>query len=309
MSAKDLLSIFKTTFAAWNRHEAPRLGAALAFYTILSLSPLVIIVVALAGLIFSRSTAQAHVLSQVQGMIGLEGGKAMQAMLANAQKPAAGILGTIVGLLSLFFGASGVFTELRSALNLIWEVDAEETSGVVALLRERFFSFGMVLSIGFLLLVSLVISAVLAAAGKFFGGLLPIPSSVLAVLNFLLSYIGVAVLFGLIFRFVPEAKVRWRNVWPGALATALFFTIGKTLIGLYLGKSSLGSAYGAAGSVIVVIVWVYYSAQIFFFGAELTHAYSERRSPSAPGDSEAQNTALQRNGLWEEHHSRSATRW
>jgi membrane protein len=157
----------------------------------------------------------------------------------------------------------------------------------VALLRERFFSFGMVLSIGFLLLVSLVVSTILAAVGKFFGGLLPIPSPVLAVLNFLLSYIGVAVLFGLIFRFVPEAKVRWVNVWLGALATALFFTIGKTLIGLYLGKSSLGSAYGAAGSVIVVIVWVYYSAQIFFFGAEFTHAYSEHRSAPAPGGSEA----------------------
>jgi membrane protein len=287
MSTKDLLSILKTTFAAWNKHEAPRLGAALAFYTILSLSPLVIIVVALAGVIFSRSTAQAHILSQVQGMIGVEGGKAMESMLANAQKPAAGILGTIVGLLSLLFGASGVFTELRSALNLIWEVNPEETSGVVALLRERFFSFGMVLSIGFLLLVSLVVSTVLAAVGKFFGGLLPIPSPVLAVLNFLLSYIGVAVLFGLIFRFVPEAKVRWVNVWLGALATALFFTIGKTLIGLYLGKSSLGSAYGAAGSVIVVIVWVYYSAQIFFFGAEFTHAYSEHRSAPAPGGSEA----------------------
>jgi membrane protein len=287
MSTKDLLSILKTTFAAWNKHEAPRLGAALAFYTILSLSPLVIIVVALAGVIFSRSTAQAHILSQVQGMIGVEGGKAMESMLANAQKPAAGILGTIVGLLSLLFGASGVFTELRSALNLIWEVNPEETSGVVALLRERFFSFGMVLSIGFLLLVSLVVSTILAAVGKFFGGLLPIPSPVLAVLNFLLSYIGVAVLFGLIFRFVPEAKVRWVNVWLGALATALFFTIGKTVIGLYLGKSSLGSAYGAAGSVIVVIVWVYYSAQIFFFGAEFTHAYSEHRSAPAPGGSEA----------------------
>jgi membrane protein len=287
MSTKDLLSILKTTFAAWNRHEAPRLGAALAFYTILSLSPLVIIVVALAGVIFSRSTAQAHILSQVQGMIGVEGGKAMESMLANAQKPAAGILGTIVGLLSLLFGASGVFTELRSALNLIWEVNPENTSGVVALLRERFFSFGMVLSIGFLLLVSLVVSTILAAVGKFFGGLLPIPSPVLAVLNFLLSYIGVAVLFGLIFRFVPEAKVRWVNVWLGALATALFFTIGKTVIGLYLGKSSLGSAYGAAGSVIVVIVWVYYSAQIFFFGAEFTHAYSEHRSAPAPGGSEA----------------------
>jgi membrane protein len=287
MSTKDLLSILKTTVAAWNKHEAPRLGAALAFYTILSLSPLVIIVVALAGVIFNRSTAQAHILSQVQGMIGVEGGKAMESMLANAQKPAAGILGTIVGLLSLLFGASGVFTELRSALNLIWEVNPENTSGVVALLRERFFSFGMVLSIGFLLLVSLVVSTILAAVGKFFGGLLPIPSPVLAVLNFLLSYIGVAVLFGLIFRFVPEAKVRWVNVWLGALATALFFTIGKTLIGLYLGKSSLGSAYGAAGSVIVVIVWVYYSAQIFFFGAEFTHAYSEHRSAPAPGGSEA----------------------
>jgi membrane protein len=287
MSIKDLISILKATFTAWNRHEAPRLGAALAFYTILSLSPLVIIVVALAGLIFSRSTAQAHILSQVQGMIGQDGGKAVESMLANAQKPAAGILGTIVGILSLLFGASGVFTELRSALNLIWEVKPDETSGVVALLRERFFSFGMVLSIGFLLLVSLVVSTVLAAIGKFFGGLLPIPSPALAILNFLLSYVGVAILFGLIFRFVPEAKVRWQNIWLGALVTAMFFTIGKTLIGLYLGKSSVGSAYGAAGSVIVVIVWVYYSAQIFFFGAEFTHAYTEHQLQAARNGSEA----------------------
>jgi membrane protein len=283
MSTKGFLAILKTTFTSWNNHEAPRLGAALAFYTILSLSPLVIIVVAVAGLIFSRSTAQAHVLSQVQGMIGPAGGKAVESMLVAAQKPAAGIVGTIVGMLSLLFGASGVFTELRSALNLIWGVKPDATSGVVGMLRERFFSFGMVLSIGFLLLVSLVISTALAAVGKFFGGLLPIPSPVLAVLNFLLSYIGVAVLFGLIFRFVPEAKVRWQNVWLGALVTGMFFTIGKTLIGLYLGKASVGSAYGAAGSVIVVIVWVYYSAQIFFFGAEFTHAYTEH-GLSAPMD-------------------------
>jgi membrane protein len=277
MYIKAAFSLLRKTFSAWNTHEAPRLGAALAFYTILSLSPLVIIVVALAGLIFSRSTAQAHILSQVQGMIGLEGAKAVAGMLANAQKPATGILGTLVGLLSLLFGASGVFTELRSALNLIWEVKLEQTSGVLGLLRERFFSFGMVLSIGFLLLVSLVVSTVLAAVGKFFGGLLPIPSAVLAVFNFLISYIGVTVLFALIFRFVPEAKVQWRNVWPGALVTAMFFTVGKTLIGLYLGKTSVGSPYGAAGSVIVVIVWVYYSAQIFFFGAEFTHAYAEHQ--------------------------------
>lgn len=281
MRINDFVSILKTTFAAWNKHEAPRLGASLAFYTILSLSPLVIIVVAVGGFIFSRSTAQTHMLSEVQGMIGPDGGKAVESMLANAQKPAAGILGTIVGVLSLLFGASGVFTELRSALNLIWEVKPEETSGVVALLRERFFSFGMVLSIGFLLLVSLVVSTVLAAVGKFFGGLLPVPAAVLMVVNFLLSYAGVALLFGLIFRYVPEAKVRWSNVWLGAFVTALFFTIGKTLIGLYLGKSSVGSTYGAAGSVIVVIVWVYYSAQIFFFGAEFTHAYTKRQLPGA----------------------------
>jgi membrane protein len=293
MGTKSIISILKTTFAAFNKHEAPRLGAALAFYTILSLSPLVIIVVAVAGLIFSRSTAQAHVLSQVQGMIGPAGGNAVESMLVNAQKPAAGIIGTTVGILSLLFGASGVFTELRSALNLIWGVKPDETSGVVGLLRERFFSFGMVLSIGFLLLVSLVVSTALAAVGKFFGGLLPVPSPVLAVLNFLLSYVGVAVLFGLIFRFVPEAKVRWQNVWLGALVTAMFFTIGKTLIGLYLGKSSVGSAYGAAGSIIVVIVWVYYSAQIFFFGAEFTHAYTEYGSRAAQDGSEAvaHNTA------------------
>jgi membrane protein len=287
MRAKELISIFTTTFASWNKHEAPRLGAALAFYTILSLSPLVIIVVAVGGLIFSRSTAETHILSQVQAMIGPDGGKAVESMLANAQKPAAGIIGTTVGLLSLLFGASGVFTELRSALNLIWEVKPEETSGIVALLRERFFSFGMVLSIGFLLLVSLVLSTVLAAIGKFFGGLLPVPAGVLEVVNFLLSYIGVATLFGLIFRFVPEAKVRWDNVWLGACVTAILFTIGKTLIGLYLGKSSVGSTYGAAGSVIVVIVWVYYSAQIFFFGAEFTHAYAERQLPAAPADASA----------------------
>ena len=173
---------------------------------------------------------------------------------------------------------------LRSALNVIWEVKPEVTSGIVALLRERFFSFGMVLSIGFLLLVSLVLSTILAAIGKFFGGFLPIPAGVLEVVNFLVSYTGVVALFGLIFRFVPEAKVRWNNIWLGACVTAILFMIGKTLIGLYLGKSSVGSTYGAAGSVIVVVVWVYYSAQIFFFGAEFTHAYAERQLPATTND-------------------------
>lgn len=275
MNIKSLTPTLKETFADWNKHEAPRLGAALAFYTILSLSPLVILVVALVGLFFDRSTAQTHILNQVQGMIGAEGGKAVESMLANAHKPSSGILGTIVGLLTLLFGASGVFGELRSAMNKIWEVPPKETSGIWGMLRERFFSFGMVLSIGFLLMVSLVLSTALAAIGKFFGGILPVPASVLAIANFLFSFLAIAVLFALIFKFVPETKIPWRDVRVGAIATALLFTIGKTLIGLYLGKASVGSAYGAAGSLIVVIVWVYYSAQIFFFGAEFTHVYAK----------------------------------
>jgi len=286
MNAKRVVTIFETAFGSWNKHEGPRLGAALSFYTVLSLSPLIILVVALAGLVFTQSTAQTHILSQVQAMIGPQGGKAVEAMLENAQKPAAGIVGTAIGLLSLLFGASSVFTELRSVLNMIWEVNPQKTAGIVGMVRERFFSFGMVLSIGFLLLVSLVLSTVLAAMGKFFGGLLPMPSPVLVALNFLISFIGIAVLFALIFRFVPETKVRWSDVWLGAIVTAMFFTLGKTLIGLYLGKSSVASAYGAAGSIIVVIVWVYYSAQIFFFGAEFTHAYAEDRLSAAATDAD-----------------------
>ena len=285
MRFNELLPILKTTFSNWNTHNAPRLGAALAFYTILSLSPLILLAIALAGLAFSPATAQAHIVNEVQTMIGAEGAKAVETMLANAHKPAAGLLGSVLGLLSLLFGASGVFGELRSALNLIWDVQPDESAGVLGMLRERVFSFGMVLSIGFLLMVSLIMSAGLAAVGKFFGGLLPLPASVLMVFNFLVSFVGIAALFALIFRFVPAAKVRFRDMWPGALVTALLFTIGKTLIGLYLGKSSVGSPYGAAGSVIVVIVWVYYSAQIFFFGAEFTHAYASRHLPAAQGDS------------------------
>jgi membrane protein len=290
MNAKVLFSILKETFFSWNEHDAPRLGAALAFYTILSLSPLIILVLAIAGLVFDQSTAQTQFLSQVQAMIGAEGAKAIGAMLTNAHRPAAGMLGTFIGLASLCFGASGVFGELRSALNVIWDVTPSSSGGIVGAIRERFFSFGMVLSIGFLLMVSLVVSTVLAALGKYFAGILPAPAAVLIVFNFLVSFLGIAILFGLIFRFVPAAPsemIRWKNIWLGSLVTALFFTVGKTLIGLYLGKASVGSSYGAAGSVIVLIVWVYYSAQLFYLGAEFTHAYAKHQvdSPSSKNNS------------------------
>lgn len=279
MTLKSLISTVKTAFHRWNDHNAPRLGASLAFYTILSLSPLVIVVVAITALVFSHSTAQNQVLSDVQSMVGLQGEKAVESVLQHAQNPTAGLFGTVIGLLSLLFGASGVFCELRSALNTVWDVAPEESSGFWGIVRDRFFSFGMVLSIGFLLTVSLVVSSLLAALGKFFGGILPLPAYVLVILNFLISFGGIAFVFGLIFRFVPAAKIEWRNIWPGALVTALMFNFGKLAIGLYLGRSSVASPYGAAGSLIVVLVWVYYSAQLFLFGAEFTHAYAVDNNP------------------------------
>ncbi len=187
------------------------------------------------------------------------------------------------------FGASGVFGELRSALNTIWDAKPAASSGIWGMLRERLFSFGMVFSVGFVLLVSLVASAGLAAATKFFGSLLPIPPIVLAVVNFVVSFLGIAVLFGLILKYVPETKVHWSEVRIGSVATALLFTIGKSLLGLYLGKATPGSAYGAAGSLVVMVIWIYYSAQIFFFGAEFTHVYALSQRGRLPAPSVRQD--------------------
>jgi membrane protein len=271
MNYKTIWSMLRKTFSAWNEHEAPRLGAALAFYTILSLAPLVILVIAIVALIFGHSTAQNQLLGQVESMVGRQGSEAVKGMIEQAQKPASGAFASLIGVITLLFGASGVFGELRSALNKMWDVKPKSEGGVWGTIKQRFFSFGMVLAVGFLLLVSLVISAALAALGKFFGGFLPMPEFVLSAINFVVSLAGTAVLFALIFRYVPETKIAWKDVWIGATVTALLFTIGNFLIGLYLGKAAVGSAYGAAGSLVVVIVWVYYSAMIFLFGAEFTH--------------------------------------
>lgn len=273
MKANMLIPLLRRSFTDWIDDDAPRLGAALAFYAILSISPLVILGVAIVSLVFDRSSAQAHLLSQVQAFVGPDGRHALESMLASGHKTSSGIFATIVGFLTLIFGASGVFGELRSALNTIWKVKPESRSGLWGMVRERFFSFGMVMSVGFVLLVSLLASTALAAMTKFFGSLLPITSVVLGVSNFLVSFAGIAVLFGFILKYVPETKVEWSEVRLGATGTAFLFTVGKSLLGLYLGKASPGSAYGAAGSLVVMVIWVYYSAQIFFFGAEFTHVY------------------------------------
>jgi len=286
MNIKQIISMLRQSFTDWNDDNAPRLGAALAFYTILSISPLVIFVVAIVSLFLDKSTAQVHLLAQVQSTIGPEGKSAVESMLASGERASSGIIATLIGLATLLFGASGVFGELRSALNTIWDAKPKESAGIWAMLRERVFSIGMVFSVGFVLLVSLLASTGLAAMTKFFNGILPIPPVVLGSFNFVVSFLGIALLFGLILKYVPETQVSWSDVGIGALVTALFFTIGKSLLGLYFGKASPGSAYGAAGSLVVMVVWVYYSAQIFFFGAEFTHVHalarrsSERSNPA-----------------------------
>ncbi len=278
----SLIALIKTTFSSWIDHEAPRLGAALAFYTILSLAPLMILIVALTAFIFGYPNAQSQILLQVRTMLGQEGAEAVKAMIEQAQKPSDSITASMLGMGMLLFGASGVFEELRSALNKIWAVAPVRSGHIAALLRERFFSFGMVLAIGFLLLVSLLFSAGLAALGSFYGAILPFPEWTLQLINSLASFLSISILFALIFKYVPQAQIAWRHAFIGALVTAFLFTVGKVLIGLYLGKAAVGSAYGAAGSLVVIIVWVYYSSQIFFLGAEFTHALATAQSKEVP---------------------------
>jgi membrane protein len=279
---RSLWVTLKQTFRAWNDHEAPRLGAALSFYTVLSLAPLVILVIAIASLIFGRSTAQSEIIGQVQGIMGAEGAKAVETVIEHGQRPT-GVFASVIGAITLLVGASGAFSELQFALNKIWDVKPKEGSGIASLITARLFSFGMVLAVGFLLIVSLVITAGLAVLGKFFGEIRPMPELLMHTINFVVSFVGISALFALILKYVPEARIKWRDVWEGAIATALLFTIGKSLIGLYLGKAAVGSAYGAAGSLIVVIVWVYYSAMIFFFGAEFAHVRATVRQIARAG--------------------------
>jgi membrane protein len=250
------------------------MGAALAYYTIFSLAPLLIIAVAIAGLAFGMQAAQGEIAGQIQGLVGREGAKAIEAMIQSAHKPAHGVIGSMIGVFALFLGASGVFCEIQDALNCIWHVNPDTKAGILCLVKARFLSFGMVLGIGFLLLVSLLLSALLAAVTKYLGGMLPIPAVLFESLDFLLSLLSITVLFAMIFKLLPKTKIAWSDVWIGAALTSLLFTAGKFVIGFYIGKSIAASAYGAAGSLVVVIAWIYYSALILYFGAEFTRVYA-----------------------------------
>jgi membrane protein len=275
MSFKAAISLLKETYNNWDQHNAARLSASVAFYTLLSFAPLLVVLTAIVALAVSKASAESDLVYQAKNMLGDHGADAVRTLLSSAQKTSTGIFASIVSFLVLLFGASGVFAELHSALNLIWNAAPRTSSGVIGLIRDRLFSFGMVLSVGFLLLISLFISAALSFIAEFFGQIVPVPAVLLEVANFIVSFAVITFLFALLFKYVPAVRIGWRNVIVGAIGTALLFTIGKLLLGLYLGRASVTSAYGAAGSLVAFIIWVYYSAQIFFFGAEFTRVYAD----------------------------------
>jgi membrane protein len=274
--------LIRESARAWIDDHAPSMGAALAYYTMFSLAPLLIIVIAVAGLVFGQDAARGEIVAQLRGIMGLEGAVAIEGLLKSAREPATGIFATVGGIAVLLLGATAAFAELQDALDRIWRVpEARREAGAWKLLRARLVSFGLVLGMGFLLLVSLVVSAALAAAGRWWGGPFEGWDVVLEIVNFGVSLAVITVLFAMIYKLMPRASIPWRDVWVGAAVTALLFTVGKLLIGLYLGKSSVASGFGAAGSLVALLAWVYYSAQIFLLGAEFTWVYAHRHGSRA----------------------------
>jgi membrane protein len=285
------ITLVKDTGTEWYEDECPRKAASLAYYTLLSTAPLVVFSITLAGVLYGQEAARGQIAEQLASVVGPQAASAIQGVARNAHQSDSGPMSTIVGVIVLLFGASGVFGELQTALNSIWGVKPKPGRGWKGLLRDRFLSFTMVLGVAFILLVSLLLSAAVSAFGSYLSHALPGGEALWQIFNFAFSLGVVAGLFALIFKVVPDAEVRWRDVWVGALVTALLFTIGKFLVGLYLGKSSFASSYGAAGSIVALVVWVYYASQILFLGAAFTRVYARlfgagiRPSPQAvPAD-------------------------
>ena len=265
----------KDTVAAWIDDYAPSMGAALSYYTVFSLAPMLLIVISVAGMVFGAEAARGEIFGQLRGLMGADAAKTVESLLTSVSEPKEGIAATVIGLVLLLVGATSVFGELQDALDRIWRAPARDRSGgFLGLVRTRLLSFGMILGIAFLLMVALVLGAATAALGKWwsgaFGSWEVLAQSVNIVLGFAVTTVG----FAMIYKLMPRVKVQWRDVWLGAAVTALLFTIGQFLIGLYIGKSGIASGFGAAASLIVIFIWVYYSAQIFLLGAEFTWIYA-----------------------------------
>jgi membrane protein len=265
-------TLIKTSATNWMAHKDARMGAALAYYSIFSLGPIVLIAMAIAGLFFGRDAVQSEVSGAMKGLLGDNGAEAVQTMLTGASKPTEGLMAALIGVGTLMFAAVGVVVQLKDALNTVWEVEEPKEGGVWNFVRTYVLSLAAVIAVGFLLLVSLMLTAGIAVLGKLYAN--SIPEALLQPVGSAASFAGVALLFALIFKYLPDTAVNWRDVWLGALVTAFLFEIGKFAIGLYIGKQGLESSFGAAASLVVVLIWVYYSAQIMLMGAEFTRAHA-----------------------------------
>jgi len=273
---KEIWRLLKDSAVAWDEDNVARKGAALSYYTVFSLSPLLIIVTVLASIGFGRDAARGHLVSQINGLVGTEGAIFVQSLLENAYESGASIPAAVFGLVTLIIGATGVFVELRSSLNAIWRVEQKPRNIFSSFFRARLLSFAAIVGVGFLLLVSLIISAGLNAVSALLGSSFDFLAGVMIVVDSLVSFAGITVIFALIFKFLPDAVVRWADVWLGAAFTSILFSLGKLVIGLYLGNSAIGSTFGAASSLVIFMLWTFYSTQIFFFGAEFTRLYAAR---------------------------------
>jgi membrane protein len=276
LSFKSFWGLIQSAASGWMADKSPRLGAALSYYTVFAIPPLFVIVLFIASPVFDPGDVQSQLFSQVGGLVGEKSAEAIQSAMAAQYQNNKGMVASIIAIAMLLVTSTGFFIELQGALNTIWGVEAKPGQGIVGFIRNRLLSFAMVVGIGFLLMVSLVVSAALAAFGKYMSNLAPGLGVVGEVANAGVSFAVITALFAMIFKVLPDVKIAWRDVWVGAVVTSLLFTLGKLLLGLYLGKSSVVTAYGAAGSIVLILLWVYYSAQILFFGAEVTQIYANR---------------------------------
>jgi membrane protein len=277
MTLKGLWLLVRDAFFQWIDDNPFQMGAALAYYTLFSIAPLLLIAIGVAGLVFGRDASQVQIIGAIQDIVGFHSARAILAMIESAgQRPDSGFFATIAGMILLLLGAAGVIGQLQDSLNAIWRVASKTGRGVMGFVQDRLVSYSMVLGVGFLLVVSLVVSALLTAVSGIISGFLPIDAVTAHILGLILSFVFIAMLFAVIYKFVPDVRIAWRDVWIGAATASLLFSAGKFVIGFYLGQSMVTSIYGAAGSLVTLLLWVYYSSLMFFFGAELTQVYASR---------------------------------
>jgi membrane protein len=285
---KGALHLIKDAARDWSNDKAPRLGAALSYYTVFAIAPVLLVAISVAGLVLGKDAAQGRILDELGAMLGSETAKMIQQMLAKSAETSSGVIGTVVGLGTLLLGATAVMIELEAALDAVWKVKPKEGRGWKGLIKDRILSLGLVLSLGFLLMVSLVMTALLAGLGGLLDRFSFPGAAVLGqIFNTALTVGVIAAFFALIFKYLPNTRIAWRDVWVGALLTSVLFNVGKVAIGVYLGRATVASTFGAAGSLAVLLVWIYYSSQIVLFGAEITRLYAERYGSGIRPDEDA----------------------